>query len=147
MRFVHHLPHTELSCHGQPLDQLLDYWFGEQAPESSQASRRPPADIREEDDQVVIHVDMPGVDSKSIQVQAENNILTLSGERQKNATETDKNGYYHQERIYGRFERSFRLPDGVDSGKIVAAYRDGVLEISVPKTEATKAQNIDVQYP
>ena len=101
-------------------------------------------DIREDDNQIVIKTDVPGMEQKDINVNIDNNQLTISGER-KFDDEERKESYHRVERAYGRFSRSFQLPNITDTGKIVAAYKNGVLEVTLPKLEEAKPRSIQVQ--
>ncbi|HMI31867.1 MAG TPA: Hsp20/alpha crystallin family protein, partial [Candidatus Limnocylindrales bacterium] len=91
-----------------------------------------------------VHVELPGMKLEDIKITLENNKLVIRGE--KTRTEEQKNGTYHRiERAYGTFERSFSLSHAVKSDKIEATYRDGVLEVTVPKAEEAKAREIPIK--
>lgn len=99
----------------------------------------PAVDVVEKDDAYVVSAELPGMDNKDIEVEVANDRLTLRGEKQE-AREEKKGGYHLQERRYGSFERSFRLPEGVDAAAIDAGFAKGVLTVTLPKTaEARKA--------
>jgi HSP20 family protein len=104
----------------------------------------PSVDIREEDDKYVFIADIPGVDPKKIEVTAENGTLTIKGEREEEKKE-EKKGYKRVERSWGSFYRRFNLPDNVSTDKIVAKSKNGVLELTLPKTEVVKPKKIAVQ--
>ncbi len=104
----------------------------------------PSADVFEEDGQYVIKAELPGVDRKDIHVDVENGVLVLKGERTEDKELKEEN-YYRKERAYGNFQRSFALPEGVDTDAIKADYKDGVLKITVPKPEAKQTKKITVQ--
>ena len=101
-------------------------------------------DIREDENQVVIKSDVPGMEQKDIKVNIDNNMLTISGER-KFDDEENKEKYHRVERAYGRFSRTFQLPNTTDAGKIQASYKNGVLEVTLPKLEEAKPRSIQVQ--
>jgi HSP20 family protein len=103
----------------------------------------PAVDIYETDNEVVLKAEVPGVNQKDIDIQVENNTLTLLGER-KIDKETVRENYHRIERSYGSFVRSFTLPGTVDQEKIRADYKDGVLKIEMPKREETKPKQIKV---
>jgi HSP20 family protein len=88
----------------------------------------------DEDDRVVIKAELPGVDKKDIAVDVKDRVLTLSGERTYD-NEVKAENYYRRERAYGKFQRAFNLPADVDSDKINADFKDGLLIIEVPKPE------------
>jgi HSP20 family protein len=111
------------------------------APRLEQAAR-PAArmDVREEPDKFVLEADLPGVDEKDVTVMLADGVLTIKGER-KDGREEQKGDYHIAERSFGSFERTLRLPDGIDEGKIEASFDKGVLKIVAPKRpEALKAE-------
>ncbi|MBF0444758.1 MAG: Hsp20/alpha crystallin family protein [Magnetococcales bacterium] len=101
-------------------------------------------DIKEDEHQIVISSDVPGMEQKEIKVNIDNNMLTISGER-KFDDEENKEKYHRVERTYGRFSRTFQLPNFTDAGKIQASYKNGVLEVTLPKLEEAKPRSIQVQ--
>jgi HSP20 family protein len=105
----------------------------------------PRVDIVEEKDTYKITADMPGLDKKDIAVEIKNGVLSLSGEKKEEKTEKDKNRFYHYERRFGSFRREFALPDHVDAEHVEAKYANGVLELTLRKTEAAKPKQIDVK--
>jgi HSP20 family protein len=111
---------------------------------SSYGSWSPPVDIYERQDGLVIRAEIPGVNKDEIDIRLENNILTLHGERRREEG-FDETAAHRLERVFGTFTRSFSLPTSVDSGKISAAYRDGVLEITLPKAEEAKPKRIQIR--
>jgi len=104
----------------------------------------PVIEMYEEKDKVIVKAELPGMKKEDIDVSLADNTLTLKGER-KTEKETKESNYYCCERYYGSFYRQVTLPANVDPGKIEAAYKDGILEIKLPKTEETKAQKIDIK--
>jgi HSP20 family protein len=95
-----------------------------------------PMDISETKDSVVVEAEMPGMDSKSLDISLNGDLLTIRGEK-KQETKTDNDDCYCIERTYGKFSRSVRLPGNVKSksDEIKATYKDGVIRIEIPKTE------------
>ena len=106
-------------------------------------SWNPVADTYDRDDHFVIKAELPGVDKKDIVIDVKDGVLTLKGERTYDNEVTDDK-YYRKERAYGKFERSFALPVNVDADKIKAEYKDGVLEIEIPKPEEHKPKKITI---
>ncbi len=104
----------------------------------------PAVDIYESKDSFVVKAELPGMKQEDIQITLVENTLTLKGER-RHEHEAREEGYTHIERVYGTFQRSFTLPSVVDAGKVRAKYRDGVLEIELPKKEEAKPKEIKVQ--
>ncbi len=97
----------------------------------------PTVDVIEQQDQYVLKADLPGIDRKDIEITFEEGALTLKGERSE-SVESDQDGYQRIERSYGRFQRTFRMPENIDADAITAKSEQGVLEVRVPKQE--KAQ-------
>ncbi len=94
----------------------------------------PAVNTRESDDAYYIELDLPGIRKEDIEITTEDNVLTISGER-KRQEEVNEEDYYRIESVYGKFTRSFTLPDKVDAEKIKAHSKDGVLEVVIPKLE------------
>lgn len=103
----------------------------------------PAVDIFEREGQIVLKAELPGVDPKDVQIHVENNVLTLRGER-KFDNEVKRESYHRVERSYGSFTRSFHLPNTVDVGNIKADYKDGVLNVALPKREEAKPKQITI---
>src|SRR5437867_6531445 len=108
--------------------------------------RSPAVDIREKDNAYEVTADMPGFEEKNIEVQVMNGLLSIKGER-KSEKEEKKKDYYVSEREFGSIERSFPLPEGVDTDKIEANLKNGVLTVMLPKTEEAQrpAKKIEVK--
>lgn len=104
----------------------------------------PPVDITESKEGFVIYADVPGVDPESIEVTLEDGVLTLSGAREAAIESQDNLERRRVERARGRFHRRFTLPDTADAEKISARGSNGVLEVSIPKREATQPRRITV---
>ena len=103
----------------------------------------PSVDIFENDNEVVIKAELPGMNAKDIDVRLENNVLMLKGERHFEKETKDEN-YHRIEREYGSFSRSFALPTAVNGEKVFAEYKDGVLKVVLPKKEETKPKPIQI---
>jgi HSP20 family protein len=103
----------------------------------------PSVDIFEHEGNLVLKAELPGVDPKDVDVRVENNVLTLRGER-KFENEVKREKYHRVERAYGTFSRSFTLPNVVDTEKIKAEYKDGVLQVTLPQREEAKPKQIQV---
>jgi HSP20 family protein len=104
----------------------------------------PPVDISENENELVVKADVPDVKFEDIQVNLENDTLTLKGER-KFEKASDKGGYHRIERSYGSFERSFTVPNTVDAEHVKADYKNGVLTVTLPKKETAKPRKINVE--
>ena len=103
----------------------------------------PAVDIKEEEDRFVLLADIPGVDSKDIEVTMDKGVLTVKGERSREKEE-ERNGYKRVERSYGTFYRRFSLPDSADADAITAKGKNGVLEVTIPKHEKVQPRKIAV---
>jgi HSP20 family protein len=103
----------------------------------------PPVDILEDKDRLTVKAELPGFKREEIEVSLHENNLILSGERNYEDEKTEGQ-LYRSERYYGKFHRSIALPFAVDQGKIQAKYRDGILTVSLPKSEKAKAKQIEV---
>ncbi|RZB32600.1 MAG: HSP20 family protein [Desulfobacteraceae bacterium Eth-SRB2] len=103
----------------------------------------PVVDIYENEENIVITAELPGVDKKDMTVDIKGRVLTLKGERLTD-NEVKEDNYYRQERCYGKFERCFTLPVEIDPEKIKADYKDGVLKIAIPKTEESKPKQVSI---
>ncbi|MEK6589825.1 MAG: Hsp20/alpha crystallin family protein [Nitrospinota bacterium] len=103
----------------------------------------PAVDIYETQQDIVLKAELPGLDQKDISVEVRDNTLTLKGEK-KFEKEVKEENYHRVERSYGTFQRMFTLPDIVQQDKVTAKFKDGVLEIILPKEEKTKPKLIKV---
>jgi HSP20 family protein len=122
---------------GNPRTQSEDEW-------TLGGSWAPVVDIFEKDGSIVLKAELPGVDPKSVDIRVENNTLSLRGER-KLDSEVKRESYHRVERSYGTFARSFTLPTVVDTEKIKADFKDGVLQLTLPKREEAKPKQIQIQ--
>jgi HSP20 family protein len=104
----------------------------------------PAADIHEEDGQFLLHVDLPGVDPKAVEITFEKGVLTISGQRAESRSEA-RDGYRRVERLTGAFQRRFSLPETADVENIKAKSINGVLEVAIPKLAQVQPQRIAVE--
>jgi len=121
-------------------EPFFRYPYFQEAMQSS--AWNPAVDVIEETDRIAVKVEAPGVDEKDLRVTFEDGVLTVTGERQ--FERKDDRNYHRIERAYGTFTRSFTLPRSVDASQIVANYRNGVLEIEVPKKEESRPKQITI---
>lgn len=103
----------------------------------------PAVDVRESDEAFVFMAELPGIAKKDVDITVEDGVLSLSGERRFDETDEQKN-YRRIERTYGTFSRSFSLPSAVDAERVSASFEDGLLTVTVPKTEVAKALKIAI---
>ena len=130
------------------MNRLFDESFGPLAfpgEESLSLSLwKPFCDIYETENEIVVKAELPDVKKEEVHVSIENNLLTISGER-KFEEETKKENYHRIERRYGEFRRSFGLPTTIDAKKVSAEFKDGMLRVSLPKTEEAKPKQVEVK--
>lgn len=104
----------------------------------------PLVDITEDDKEYLVKAELPDIKKEDVKVNVENGQLTISGERKFEKEEKDKK-YHRIERSYGSFLRSFTLPEGVSGEKVAADFKDGVLQVHLPKDEKAKPKAIEVK--
>ena len=106
----------------------------------------PPMDVVETADEILCHLEVPGLSREDLQIRSEGNVVTVSGEKKYQKNEREKEGGFRSfERRYGHFERSFALPRTVDANKVKAHYNNGVLTIVIPKAEESKPRLIEIE--
>ena len=127
-----------------PFDKIFDDFFSGSADFCNfDKGFSPPVNITETDDQLKLNFELPGIDKSKIKVNVKNGLLTVSGERNvEHKTETED--FVRSEIFSGQFSRSFTLPKNVRTDKIKADYKNGMLLISLPKTEESKPKEIDI---
>ncbi|MFL5384380.1 MAG: Hsp20/alpha crystallin family protein [Longimicrobiaceae bacterium] len=130
---------------GDPL-AMFDQIFGNTGTPRRAASlmRAPETDVVETEREIRVQVEMPGLKRENIEVDVENNVLTIRGEKREERTEGQEGRYHLAERRWGTFARSFVLPRDVDADNIQASFEDGVLTVSIPKSEKARRRKIDV---
>ncbi len=121
------------------LGDAVPGFFGADAP----TAWFPPVDIHEEEDRVVLKAEVPGVNKDDIDIRIEGGTITLRGEK-KQEKEVASQKAFRFERFYGSFARSFVLPTSIHADSIKATYKNGVLEVVLPKSEAAKPRKIQV---
>ena len=145
MALVRWEPFRELAA----LQNEMGRWMSQVAgvgslPGNGQSSTWMPAvDVWETDKEIVLSFDLPGIPEDKIAVELEDNVLSVSGERER-IQEHSNDRFYRFERRYGSFSRSVTLPTGVNEDSIQADYSDGVLEVRVPKPEEQKPRRIQI---
>jgi len=125
------------------MDRFYKSFFGG-LPDEQEGFWAPVVDIVEDKDNYIVKAEIPGMKKEDIKVTVRDNILAISGERSSETGEKDKT-YHRIERSYGKFSRTIALPSAVDQSKIKAAYKDGVLHITLPKPESVKPKHVDVE--
>ncbi|MEJ2639887.1 MAG: Hsp20/alpha crystallin family protein [Desulfosarcinaceae bacterium] len=147
MNLIRRDPKRDPWAVSRPLNAMFDDFF---APffndrwDADLTQWQPVVDVMEEDGQYRVKAELPGMKKENIKVDVKGNMLTLRGERSEEKTD-EKERYFRRERRFGSFTRSFALPENVDSETIKADYKDGVLNIVIPKPEGKMKKKITVQ--
>src|ERR1700722_13218903 len=141
-------PFREFSITQDRMNRMNRLFRESYSPESpdealTTTSFAPPADIYEDEHNITLKIEVPGIDEKDIDVRIENTTLTVHGERKIEKEEKEEN-FRRVERQYGSFTRSFTLPSSVDTGQVTANYDKGVLEITLAKKAEAKPKQIKV---
>jgi HSP20 family protein len=127
------------------MNRLFNTFFDTPTHSNGATHRRwiPAMDLVETEDSFVLSADLPGVSESDVNIEVEDNVLTISGER-KSEHEDRKAGYYRVERSYGSFRRSLTLPEGVDPEAVKATFDKGVLQVTVPKPEQQTPRKVQI---
>lgn len=137
-------PQRDLLSFHDEVNRLFEGFAGLRPAASNGAQWAPAVDVSEDGDAYTFQMDLPGLDSKDIQIEMDGDTLNVRGERKGETVRKESDLVHRVERVHGVFERSFRLALPVDSGAIKAAYKNGVLEIRVPKLEQAKKRSITI---
>jgi len=140
MALVRWDPFRELTALQTEFNRLFSRMAGDVA---ERQSWTPSIDVIETDDSIKLKAELAGMDPADINIEVQDNVLTVSGER-RFEEEVKEDKYYRIERRYGAFSRSIALPQTVDEEKIEAKYENGILEITIPKVETAKPKKIKV---
>ena len=146
MALVRWEPVRELSSLQNDMNRLFNTFFDTTSTSNGATPRRwvPAMDLVETDDHFVLKADLPGLSEDDVQIDVEDNVLTVSGERKAEHEDT-REGYVRVERSYGAFRRSLTLPEGVEAEAVSASFENGVLEIRIPKPEQRKPRRVAIQ--
>lgn len=138
-------PFDDLASLRESMDKLFEEFFTRR-PDRSRAPVvwQPAIEAYETDGDVVVRAELPGIDPKQVEISVTEDTLTLKGEA-KSEQEEKKRNYYRRELRYGSFVRSIALPSGVQGDKASASYKNGILEIRVPKSERAKPKTVKVE--
>jgi HSP20 family protein len=121
------------------IDRLFDDTFARTG-----GSFTPAVDIKENDKEIRLELELPGMRPEDVEITAENGVLTVRGEKQEERKEGEDNRYQVVERIYGTFLRTFQLPQGVDADQIKAEFNNGVLSLHIPKAALPQPKRIEI---
>ena len=136
-------PFRELLSLRDDMDRFFNTFFG-RPPEEVEGFWSPTVDIEEDNENFLVKAELPGLKKEDIKISVRGNILSVSGER-KHESETKSKTFHRIERSCGRFSRTIALSSDVDSDKVKATYKDGILTITLPKPESSKPNEIEVE--
>lgn len=143
MTLVRWRPFKDVVSIQDEMNRLFDGFFS-RVPSRFDSDWSPNVDVSETKDDIVVKAEVPGLGKEDIKITLQDNVLTLKGEKKQEKEEKDTN-FYGMERSYGSFTRSFNLPTLVLADKIKASYKDGVLNITLPKAEEVKPKQIPIE--
>jgi HSP20 family protein len=145
MALIRWEPVRELGTIQNEMNRLFNSVFDTATPANGSTFRRwiPAMDLVETESSYVLTADLPGLSQSDINIELDDNVLTVSGER-KAEHEDRKAGYYRVERSYGSFRRSLTLPEGVDADAVKATFENGVLEVTVPKPAQQAPRKVQI---
>ena len=139
-------PFEDLFSLRREMDELMENFFGRRGRVTDGFVWAPVCNVWEEDNALHVEAELPGLTKDEIHVAVENGVLTISGEKREERREGKPESAFHlYERHYGRFERALTLPTNVEPDKIRARYENGVLEVTLPKTEEAKPRQIQIE--
>ena len=145
MAIVRWEPLRELTTLQNEMNRLFGSVFDTPPQGNGGTLRRwmPAMDLVETGDHFVLRADLPGMSEEDVNIEVEERVLTISGERKAEHTE-GKDGYHRVERAFGSFSRSLTLPEGVDAESVSASFDRGVLEVQIPKPEQRKPRKVSI---
>ena len=145
MAIVRWEPLREFATLQNEMNRLFGTVFDTPTPSNGGTMRRwmPAMDLMETEDHFVLRADLPGLSEEDVNIEVEDRVLTVSGERKAEHTET-KDGYHRVERAFGSFSRSLTLPEGINPEAVSASFDRGVLEVQIPKPEERKPRKISI---
>ena len=144
--FTYLTPFQQFSTLRDEIDRLFEAPFEDRLPGTRQffSGWLPAVDLVEDKDNLIVNAELPGMKKEQIEIALHDGVLTLSGERKDEQKYQDAETY-RSERFLGRFQRSISLPAPVDADKVKATYKDGILTVTLPKTEEAKPKQIPVE--
>ncbi len=137
-------PFRELESFKRSMERLFDSFFGRYPLEEYEGFWTPPVDIEETENDVVVRIEIPGMKKDDIKIKTTGDSITISGEKRHESEEKGKH-FHRIERAYGRFERTVPLPVEIEPDKARASYENGVLTVTLPKSEKAKAKEIEIE--
>lgn len=138
-------PWTGFGSLRKEMDKLFDrFWEGDWPALPALGEWSPALEVSETKDAIMVKAEVPGMESKDIQLSLQDNVLTVRGEKRQEKEEKEEH-YYRAERSYGAFARAIRLPSAVDGSKVAATFKNGVLKVTLPKAPAAKGNVIPIK--
>jgi len=144
IRWTPQSPVRDLVSMQEEMNRLFDNVFGRPGARGSAFDFTPVVDIEETPEQFLVKADLPGCSAKDVKVHLMGDTLTIRGERKQESEQRESN-VLRNERVYGSFERSFTLGTPVRSDQVKANFKDGVLEVQIPKAEEARLREIEVK--
>ncbi len=142
MSIVRFDPFRDITSFRDDMNRLFARSFGEEGVTGTR-TWAPAVDVFETKDAMVLKAELPGLTADDVDVEIDDNVLTVSGERTFKDT-VEEGRFYRLERSYGRFSRSLTLPQGIKADSVSATFADGVLEVTVPKAEEVKPRKVTI---
>jgi len=142
MRLVRWTPFRDLMTLHEETGKMLDSFFQGRG-EPAEGDWTPAMDVAEKEDEIVLTAEIPGMNKDDIKITVKDDVLTITGEKKQEEREEGEN-WHRVERTYGSFKRMISLPS-VNSGKVEATYKDGVLRVRLPKQESAKPKEIPIK--
>ena len=135
----------DITRYNREMENFWNRFFGEFHPLAGiEGEWLPSMDVSESDGEISVRAELPGLEAKDIDLDIAGDILSIKGEK-RGKEETKKEDYYTRESYYGSFQRSIRLPAEVQSDKVDATFKNGVLNIKLPKSENTSSKKIEIK--
>jgi HSP20 family protein len=144
MAVVRWRPLREMNSLQREMNRMFDSFFQDSEENAATSAWYPSVDIKETAEKIDIYAELPGLTKENIKLSIRENVLQLSGEKNRQDDETEAN-FHRVERVYGTFSRSFTLPAKVQVDKVKAVFKDGVLHLELPKAEEEKARLIEIK--
>ena len=125
--------------------RIFEDWFNGPGDLAKSASAlRPAMDVEEDENHFIVRTELPGIPKDEVQITLEDGVLSITGEKRSDRETKEKN-YHVVERSFGSFHRTLSLPAGVDAEKASASFENGVLTVSIPKSEAAKPRKLEIK--
>jgi len=134
---------NELTGMQQEMNRLFDEFFGERQTEMTECAWTPMVDVSETETEIKVRAELPGLTQDNIEIHLQDNVLTLQGEKKEEQKDEQEN-FHRVERCYGSFTRSFNLPTNVKADAVQATFKNGVLLITLPKSEEARTKKIAI---